>query len=295
MGHSSRCVLSEQRMTVGLSGSTPGAQGPRASRSGPRGLSAHILSSPPTTPALGRQGIQGSQNSDPATTKPRGSRLISRARTEPKDLPRVKQARDRQDPWQEQRVSSPSDHRQLGAGGGWHGFQGWRPASPQTLSATHWADLGISGGAVGAGAALTFEVGSTGWAGTRSRPRRLRGCSPPASSCRRLCCSTVGWQGWGSARQRTPADPRHSATKLKEALLLPEHQRMQAVSRPLTSQGASPQLRCGVRAPHLRDGRSQRCPGWARQGQRGTGTSPWPGPAGLCGLGAQDSVWGQPS
>ena len=179
MGHSSRCVQSEQRMTVVLSGSTLGAQGPRASRAGPRGLSARILSSPPTTPALGPQGIQGSQNSDPATTKPRGSGLISRARTEPKDLPRVKQARDMQDPWQEQRVSSPSDHRQLGAGGGWHGFQGWRPASPQTLSATHWADLGIPGGVVGAGAALTFEVGSTGWAGTRARPRRLRGRSPP--------------------------------------------------------------------------------------------------------------------
>lgn len=69
MGHSSRCVLSEQGMTVGLSGSTP--------RAGPRGLSVCILSSPPTTPALGPQGIQGSQNSDPATTKPRGFGLIS--------------------------------------------------------------------------------------------------------------------------------------------------------------------------------------------------------------------------
>ena len=28
-----------------------------------------------------------------------------------------------------------------------------------------------------------------------------------------------GWQGWGSARQRTQANPRHSATKLKEVLL----------------------------------------------------------------------------
>lgn len=77
MGHSSRCVPSEQGMTVGLSGSTPGAQGPRASRAGPRGLSVCILSSPPTTPALGPQGIQGSRNSDPATTKPRGFGLIS--------------------------------------------------------------------------------------------------------------------------------------------------------------------------------------------------------------------------
>lgn len=114
MGHSSRCVQSEQRMTVGLRGSTPGAQGPRASRVRPRGLSARFRSSPPTTPALGPRGIQGSQNSDPATTKPRGSGLISGARTEP----RVMQARDRRDPRWEQRVSSPSDHRQLGEGGG---------------------------------------------------------------------------------------------------------------------------------------------------------------------------------
>lgn len=40
--------------------------------------------------------------------------------------------------------------------------------------------------------ALTFEVGSVGWAGTQSRPRRLRGRSPPASSCHRWCCSPGG-------------------------------------------------------------------------------------------------------
>ena len=40
--------------------------------------------------------------------------------------------------------------------------------------------------------ALTFKVGSAGWAGTRSRPGRLRGRSPPASSCRRWCCPPGG-------------------------------------------------------------------------------------------------------
>ena len=145
MGHSSRCVLSEQRMTVGLSGSAPGAQGPRASRAGPRGLSAHILSSPPTTPALGRQGIQGSQNSDPATTKPRGSRLISRARTEPKDLPRVKQARDRQDPCRNKGSRVPPTTGSWGRGvGGTVSRVGGQPLPRrcQPHTGLTWASLG---------------------------------------------------------------------------------------------------------------------------------------------------------
>lgn len=131
---------------------------------GPRGLelrglgqgaSVCILSSPPTTPALGPQGFRAHRTQDPATT--------SQERLRPHFLSKDRAQGSAQvtshdsGPQQEQRVSSPSDHRQLGVGRGGMVSCG---LFSQTLSATHWADLGIPWGAVGVRRSLTFEVGS---------------------------------------------------------------------------------------------------------------------------------------